>query len=164
MDVRDYTPADRAGMIALCLEMEAHYDGAAAIGREEVAAELDAALATLHDTTLLVATATGGGLAGFLTAVRAWPGTRMRVAWWVKEVYVAKAARGTGVGTALMTALLARARFRDGERVDITTERTNTAAIGLYEALGGVMIDHVLIRYDADHNPGTRPGEGATHG
>ncbi|MEO1600253.1 MAG: GNAT family N-acetyltransferase [Pseudomonadota bacterium] len=149
MEVRDYIPADRAALIAICAEMEAHYDGAEAIGPEEVAEQVDHAMAHLRDTTLLVAPVEGGTLAGFLTAVRTWPGTRMRFAWWVKEVYVAKAARGKGVGTALMQAFLARARMTDGERVDIATDRTNTAAIGLYESLGGCMTDKVLLRYQA---------------
>ena len=162
MIVRNYTSADRARLIALCVEMEAHYDGADAIGPEVIAERIDEAMATLHDTTLLVAEAEGA-LTGFLTAVRTWPGTAMRVAWWVKEVYVAEAARGTGVGTALMTAFLERVRLTDGERADITTDRANAAAVGLYTRLGGAMTDKVLIRYDSDNNPATTLGEGASH-
>ncbi|MEO0821190.1 MAG: GNAT family N-acetyltransferase [Pseudomonadota bacterium] len=149
MIVRDYIPEDREAFIALCAEMEAHYDGDAAIGPEDIAARIDTVLATLRDTTLLVAVPGDRPLAGMLTAVRTWPGTRMRAAWWVKEVYVARAARGTGVGTALMQSFLARVRTDEGERADVTTDRTNTAAIGLYESLGGRLTDQVLIRYDA---------------
>ncbi|MGF1501017.1 MAG: GNAT family N-acetyltransferase [Paracoccaceae bacterium] len=149
MEVRDYAPADRAALIALCTEMEAHYDGAAAIGPDVIAAGLDEAMAQLRDTTVLVAPQADGSLAGLLTAVRTWPGTRMRIVWWVKEVYVARAARGTGVGTALMQTFLGRVRMHDGERADITTERTNAAAVGLYQRLGGRLTDQVLLRYDA---------------
>ncbi|MEM8597077.1 MAG: GNAT family N-acetyltransferase [Pseudomonadota bacterium] len=149
--VRPLALADRDAMIDLFAEMERHYDGDGAIDRQTVAERFDTVFASLADTTLLVAEREGR-IAGFITAVRTWPGTHMQAAWWVKEVYAAAAARRLGVGEALMRALLERARLADGERVDITTDRTNEAAIGLYTRLGGTLTDKVLIRYE-DRQP-----------
>ncbi|MEM7500263.1 MAG: GNAT family N-acetyltransferase [Pseudomonadota bacterium] len=166
MNVRPYAPADRDALVALMVEMDRHYEGDGGEDAEEIGRHFDHAHATLTDTLFLVAEASlngGPALHGYLTAVRTFPGNSFRIAWWVKEVYVAAAGRGSGVGTALMEAFLAHVRLTDGERVDVTTDRTNAAAIGLYESLGGKMTDKVLIRYDAEHRPGPAPREGDIH-
>ncbi len=54
----------------------------------------------------------------------------------VEDVFVEDAARGSGLGRALMDAAVARARERGARRMELDTHDTNAAAIALYESIG----------------------------
>ncbi|HEY1594288.1 MAG TPA: GNAT family N-acetyltransferase [Thermoleophilaceae bacterium] len=62
--------------------------------------------------------------------------------WWdapdclLEDLYVEDAARGHGLGEALVNAAVARARGRGCRRVELDTNETNAPAIALYERLG----------------------------
>jgi ribosomal protein S18 acetylase RimI-like enzyme len=55
---------------------------------------------------------------------------------WIEDVFVLDAARGHGVGRALVRVACERARERGAGRIELDTSESNTAAISLYESLG----------------------------
>jgi GNAT superfamily N-acetyltransferase len=55
---------------------------------------------------------------------------------WVSDLYVREAARGRGIGRALMSAALAEWRLRRGHRLTLEVSYERTAARALYESLG----------------------------
>ncbi|MEO1776152.1 MAG: GNAT family N-acetyltransferase [Pseudomonadota bacterium] len=148
--VRPYCAADREAFHALCAEMETHWSGTEAPGPEVQRNRIDEAFATLRDMRVLVAE-DEGDLVGLLTAHPTWPGAHLTLAWWVSEVYVAAAARGRGVGRALMQRFLEEtlSGAPQGTRIDIVTDHDNTAAAALYRALGAADNPKLFLRYRA---------------
>ncbi len=55
---------------------------------------------------------------------------------WLEDLYVAEAARGRGLGAALVQAALERASERGCRRVELDTSESNHAALRLYERMG----------------------------
>jgi GNAT superfamily N-acetyltransferase len=55
---------------------------------------------------------------------------------WLEDLYVRDAARGTGLGKALLEACFARARARGCRRIELDVNEQNTNAIALYERNG----------------------------
>jgi GNAT superfamily N-acetyltransferase len=55
---------------------------------------------------------------------------------WLEDLYVSQAARGRGLGGALVNEALERARLRGCRRVELDTNECNEAALALYERLG----------------------------
>jgi GNAT superfamily N-acetyltransferase len=54
----------------------------------------------------------------------------------LEDLFVARAARGAGLGRALVSAALDRARARGCRRVELDVNERNGAAIALYESFG----------------------------
>jgi GNAT superfamily N-acetyltransferase len=54
----------------------------------------------------------------------------------IEDVFVRESARGSGVGRALVTGALGRARQRGCHRVELDTSEANTPALALYHSLG----------------------------
>jgi ribosomal protein S18 acetylase RimI-like enzyme len=55
---------------------------------------------------------------------------------WLEDLYVEGPGRGRGVGGALVSAALERARARGARRIELDTNEHNTPAIALYESFG----------------------------
>ncbi len=55
---------------------------------------------------------------------------------WLEDLFVREAARGCGLGAALVEAAAERARRRGCRRIELDTESDNRAALVLYERLG----------------------------
>jgi ribosomal protein S18 acetylase RimI-like enzyme len=55
---------------------------------------------------------------------------------WLEDLYVEDAARGRGVGRALVVLAMERAGARGARRIELDTNEHNHGAIALYEALG----------------------------
>ena len=55
---------------------------------------------------------------------------------WLEDLYVRAAARGQGVGAALVAAALDRARARGSRRIELDTSEANAGALALYERMG----------------------------
>ena len=65
---------------------------------------------------------------------------------WLEDLYVTEAARGTGVGRALIEAAFGRARARGCKRIQLDVADDNSRAIDVYRAAGfGVDGDTRLI-------------------
>ncbi len=55
---------------------------------------------------------------------------------WLEDLFVAQAARRRGVGEALLTLALERARERGSRRIELDTWETNKPALALYRRFG----------------------------
>jgi ribosomal protein S18 acetylase RimI-like enzyme len=55
---------------------------------------------------------------------------------WLEDLFVEKAARGGGLGRALVCAAVERARERGCRRIELDVNEQNTEAIAFYESLG----------------------------
>lgn len=66
---------------------------------------------------------------------------------WIEDVVVDEAARGKGVGEALNTFALQRARERGAKTVDLTSRPSREAANRLYQRLGFVARETNVYRY-----------------
>ncbi|MGA3361565.1 MAG: GNAT family N-acetyltransferase [Solirubrobacteraceae bacterium] len=55
---------------------------------------------------------------------------------WLEDLYVEDAARGRGVGRALVVLAMERASARGARRIELDTNERNHGAIALYESLG----------------------------
>lgn len=76
------------------------------------------------------------GLAGFTQLYPSFSSVRMRRVWVLNDLFVDAWARRQGVAGALMDAAHAFAASTDAVGVELATERTNTLAQALYDALG----------------------------
>ncbi len=97
------------------------------------AAELDAIVRS-PATTLLVARDGEGRVVGSLTLAVFRIPTGVRA--WIEDVVVDGAARGRGVGAALVEAALARAEAAGARTVDLTSRPDRDAANRLYVRMG----------------------------
>ena len=55
---------------------------------------------------------------------------------WLEDIFVEEAARGTGLGRALVEAAFERARERGCARMELDVNEANPGAVRLYESLG----------------------------
>jgi GNAT superfamily N-acetyltransferase len=55
---------------------------------------------------------------------------------WLEDLFIDEAARGQGLGRAMVLAALDRAEARGARRIELDTKEGNLRARGLYEALG----------------------------
>jgi ribosomal protein S18 acetylase RimI-like enzyme len=55
---------------------------------------------------------------------------------WLEDLYVDDAARGTGLGRALVEAAFERARARGCRRMELDVNESNTEALAFYKSLG----------------------------
>ena len=55
---------------------------------------------------------------------------------WLEDLYVSDAARGKGIGAALVELALERARARDAKRVELDVSDANEPALALYRRFG----------------------------
>ncbi|HWK28153.1 MAG TPA: GNAT family N-acetyltransferase, partial [Solirubrobacter sp.] len=55
---------------------------------------------------------------------------------WLEDLFVRDAARGSGLGRALVSACFERARERGCRRIELDVNEVNTRAIGLYVSCG----------------------------
>ncbi len=76
------------------------------------------------------------GLAGFTQLYPFFSSVRMRRVWILNDLFVAEDARRRGVARALMAAAHDFAASTGAAEVALATERTNTSAQALYDALG----------------------------
>jgi len=92
---------------------------------------------TNGDSVILVAKLPGAdGLAGFTQLYPTFSSVRMRRVWTLNDLFVAEHARGQGVARALMEAARLFAVSTGAAGIELATERTNTSAQALYDALG----------------------------
>ena len=55
---------------------------------------------------------------------------------WLEDVFVEESVRGTGLGRALVSAAVDRARERGCRRIELDVDEANAAALTLYRSLG----------------------------
>lgn len=55
---------------------------------------------------------------------------------WLEDLFVAESARGRGLGAALVSSALERARAHGARRIELDTQEDNVAALALYARFG----------------------------
>jgi ribosomal protein S18 acetylase RimI-like enzyme len=103
-----------------------------------------AAILAAPASTVLVARS-GGQIVGTLTLAMFPIPTGVRA--WIEDVVVDEAARGHGVGEALVLDAIQRAKESGAVTVDLTTRPSREAAGRLYERLGFEQRETRLYRY-----------------
>ncbi len=122
---------DHAAVAGLMVEMQAHYRVPC-----PPLAQIRAALADLPPGNDLMLAEAGGAIAGFAAHALQWPGPGLRRGLYLKELYVAAAHRGRGIGAALMSALARRALDLDCARIDLTAAADDPGLLQFYAATG----------------------------
>ena len=97
-----------------------------------------------QDSVFYLAEAEGAAL-GFTQLYPAFASLSLAPSWILNDLYVEPAARGCGVGEALMEAAHALARASGAAELMLQTARTNATAQRLYEKLGWVRDDEFLV-------------------
>jgi ribosomal protein S18 acetylase RimI-like enzyme len=88
------------------------------------------------DTEFLLGAGPDGTAAGVVALRFRWTVWWEAEDCWIEDVFVAEAARGTGLGRALVRAAIDRAAARGCRRVDLDVDVDNAAARALYASLG----------------------------
>lgn len=131
VSVRLCEAADHPALAGVMAEMQAHY-------RVPCPADADirAGLANRPAGTELLVAEHDGALVGFAAFSAIYPGPGLRPGVFLKEIYVAQAARGLGAGKALLAELARLALARGLGRIDWTAARDNERLLRFYESLG----------------------------
>ena len=130
--VRACGEADHPALAALMAEMQAHYRVPC-----PPEAEIRAGLVNRPAGTELLVAEQDGAIVGFAAFSAIYPGPGLRPGCFLKEIYVAEAARGLGTGKALLAELARLALARGLGRIDWTAARDDERLLRFYESLGG---------------------------
>lgn len=129
--VRACEEADHPALAGLMAQMQAHYRVPCPPD-----AEIRAVLANRPAGTELLVAEHDGALVGFAAFSAIYPGPGLKTGCFLKEIYVAEAARGLGTGRALLAELARLALDRGLGRIDWTAARDNERLLRFYESLG----------------------------
>lgn len=129
--IRALLVSDHPALAALMAEMQAHYR----VPCPPSDAILDG-LARLPKGVEILIAERDGALLGFASACAIYPGPGLASGFFLKELYVASAERGGGIGRRLMRALAELALARGHRRLDWTADAGNPELIRFYESLG----------------------------
>lgn len=150
LTVRPATPDDREDAVRLLLEMERHYEGPAASPGDAAAGAVSMLLIDGPPWLGMLLARADGPAVGFATFSVLLPTASLRPGLFVKDIFVTAAARGQGVGRALIKGLATEAQGRGCVRVDWSADRGNRAACALYDANGAARLaTSVHFRLDA---------------
>ena len=147
MEIRRATEADLPSLALLMAEENDHYEGAAAMPPDGVLPKLRRWFAGNTDTLLLIAVE-GAHVRALATLVPLFPAGNLGVSMFIKDLYVANAARGRGIGDAMMRRCAAEAVRRGAARLELTVDDNNPRAARLYEQLGGWDTGKTYLRWD----------------
>lgn len=98
-----------------------------------------------HDAMTLFVARRNGRIVGMLSLACFPTPTGVRA--WIEDVVTSEAARGAGVGSALVQAALYRAREQSARTVDLTSRPSREAANRLYVRLGFTLRESNVYRY-----------------
>ena len=131
--IRALAAADHKALVALMGDMQAHYR----VPCPPSQAILDGLANRPAGVEILIAERQGA-LLGFASACAIYPGPGLTSGFFLKELYVAAAARGRGIGRALMRALAELALARGHKRLDWTADAANPDLLRFYEGIGAI--------------------------
>jgi GNAT superfamily N-acetyltransferase len=132
MLTRSMIPGDHEAVVALLAAMQAHYGVPCPPAR---AIRADLAALPAGNTILL---ACDPAPVGFAAVAAVYPGPGLRAGLFLKELFVARHARGRGAGRALMRAVAAHARAHGCARVDWTAAREDARLTAFYGSTGAL--------------------------
>lgn len=131
LEVRLSNSSDHGALALVFEEMQAHY-GASCPSREIILRRLGSMPA---GTEILVAG--NETIMGFAAISSVYPGPGLESGLFLKELFVSKLHRGSGVGKCLMQGLAKLALERGHGRIDWTADRDNPRLRAFYDGLGG---------------------------
>lgn len=131
--IRLIAAGDHEALAALMIEMQAHYR-VPCPPPEQIRAGLE----HLPPGVEILVAEHDGALLGFAAACALYPGPGLASGFFLKELYVARDARGGGIGRALMRSLAELALVRGHRRLDWTADAANPELLRFYESLGAV--------------------------
>lgn len=131
LEIRLSNAADHAALAVLFEEMQAHYN-ASCPSREIILAGLASAPT---GTEILVAD--DEIVKGFAAITPVYPGPGLGSGLFLKELFVSKNHRGSGVGKGLMQGVAKLAFERGHGRVDWTADHDNPRLRAFYDGVGG---------------------------
>lgn len=129
--VRLCEQADHPALAGVMAEMQRHYRVPCPSD-----AEIRAGLADRPAGAELLVAEHEDALVGFAAFSAIYPGPGLKPGFFLKEIYVAEAARGLGAGRALLAELARLALARGLGRIDWTAARDNERLLRFYESLG----------------------------
>jgi ribosomal protein S18 acetylase RimI-like enzyme len=143
--VRRPSDADIPGLAVLFSEMQSHYNCPVS----DAAATAAAALAckpvvNTFDPRVLIALADNEVIGSVVMNVT-FPAAELTLALYIRDLYVAQAARRYGVGRALVRAATHLRASEGFSALEWTTDSTNASARGLYEACGARQLDRTYF-------------------
>ena len=162
VEVRLATRADRDELVRLFHAIDVHYWGKAAPSQAAMARHVDEAVLAFRSCEIALAEQDGRavGLATFAVLYPA-PGPGGQL--FMKDLFALAAARGQGVGHALMGFLARLAVERGCVRFDWTAESDNPDALAFYDRLGaGRVMEKVYYRFDGERLRQLALGESAS--
>lgn len=129
--VRPCEEADHPALAGLMAQMQAHYKVPCPSDDD-----IRFGLANRPAGTELLVAELDGAIVGFAAFSAIYPGPGLRPGFFLKEIYVAQAARGLGTGKALLAELARLALERGLGRIDWTAARDDERLLRFYESLG----------------------------
>lgn len=110
--------------------------GNAPAGRDEIGASVERIMAGGDGEYLLAADSEDGEAAGVCQLRFRWSVWKSAEDCWLEDLFVREAARGSGLGRALVESAFERARERGCRRIELDVNEDNAPARALYEACG----------------------------
>ena len=98
-----------------------------------------------NESIIYVAEDESGRLIGFTQLYPTFCSVRVAHTYVLYDLFVSKAARGTGAGRRLMEAAEAHAAKTGAARMELSTARTNSVAQSLYESQGWIKDEAFLV-------------------
>lgn len=147
--IRPACPGDVAAILRLIVEL-ATYEREPDAVQATVASLTETLFGARPVAECIVAEAAGSvvGMALFFTNFSTWTG---KAGLYLEDLYVTQAARGQGLGRALLAHLAGLAVARGQARFEWSVLDWNAPAIGFYESLGAVpMAEWTVYRLDGD--------------
>lgn len=144
--VRPPTEADKEALACHFLDMQTHYRAPVQYAVAARAAVI-ACKPPVHtfDPRVLIAV-DGNAILGSLVMNVTFPASELSMSLYIRDLYVAEAARRLGVGRMLVKAGTHLAVTEGFSAVEWTTDSTNKAARQLYESCGARQIDRTYFK------------------
>lgn len=147
--IRLATLSDVHALVPLCLEMKTHYLGDKSIDEATARRKLTHWFEKTSDSVMLIAVKDATPV-GNAVICPLFPAGDLSTAWFLKDIYVVDAARGEGIGEALIRACAKETVRRKGSRLDLTVDAGNDGARALYERLGAHETSKAYLRWDGE--------------
>ncbi len=136
VDIRPVQPEDARAIALLMEELDRFYGATDSEPPSQRALQIAAALFQEPRAAYVLLALDGGQLAGMAAYSFLWPAAGVTRSLYLKEIYVARAFRGKGIGTSLMQRLCQIAIERACSRLEWTTDKGNALGEEFYERLG----------------------------
>lgn len=140
MKIRFADPADQSTLAELLLASNRHYWGELDSAASMTAATADALISGKSGCKAVIAWLDGTPSA-FATISVLHPALNEHGTLFMKDLFVAKGARGAGLGSHVMHHLAILAMELGCRRFDWTAETDNSKALAFYDALGATRVD-----------------------